>query len=848
MEDRPREQPQEGGLAALLRDRKDEVTARWAEAIKGLPHACDLPSPRLLDEVPDLLGDLADFVGGAPEDASKVSEAYDRFELGDDLAEVVAECAALRRCLSELVATELPSADPDQVRRLHGRLDQAVQAAVAQSVRARRKTLEGISHITSLVLSLREAPVEELLRELLDVLQQSIPSVDVGAILLAEAGGLLRTRASVGLDEEDLVVPIGDGFAGAIAAERRARELEDAATDPLVTSPALRARGIKALVGLPLLLDGELLGVVYVGSLHVSRFSELDTLVVRVLAERASSLLAQQRGIDRLREGEEGFRLLVDGAQDHAIYLLDPGGFIQTWNKGAERVKGWRAEDVIGEHVSLFFPLEEVSAGVPEQMLETAVAEDRAEVEGWRVRGDGARFWAEEVITTLRRPDCSVRGFVKITRDATRRRESEQAAKARERQQAAIAALGVQALEGADVQSLLTEATRVVAATLDVELCAVLELLPGGREFVLRAGVGWHEGLVGRGKILATPETLAGFVVEAGAPVVVEDVRRDRRFRLSVLLHEHGVASVAAVTIGSRVHPWGLIGGCSRTVRRFSADQVNFLQSVANVLAAAIERRTNELRQLELLQENERLYEGVRHVVESRDALLTVVSHDLRQPVGSILLSVSLLQRAGSRDEARTRRRLEVIRNAAESAHRMIEDLVSVAAIERGRLNVRRGLHEPRALVATAVEIAEPHAALRKVKLEVIVAEHDLLPAQLASDRDLVVRAIGNLLSNATRYSPEGGVVRVGLSVDGDQVRFAVSDDGPGIPANERARLFLEAAHWKRRGGHQGLGLGLRIVQGIAAAHGGRVGVECGEGGGSTLWFTVSTKLEVDPA
>lgn len=124
--------------------------------------------------------------------------------------------------------------------------------------------------------------------------------------------------------------------------------------------------------------------------------------------------------------GEEAFRLLVDAVQDYAIFLLDADGYIVSWNHGAERIKGYRAEEIIGQHFSIFYTPAERAAKRPAYVLAQATKDGRFEDEGWRVRNDGSRFWADVVITALRNGDEPPYGFAKITRDMTERRAAEE--------------------------------------------------------------------------------------------------------------------------------------------------------------------------------------------------------------------------------------------------------------------------------------------------------------------------------------------------------------------------------------------------------------------------------------
>jgi len=137
--------------------------------------------------------------------------------------------------------------------------------------------------------------------------------------------------------------------------------------------------------------------------------------------------LTERREADEaLRQSEERFRLLVQGVTDYAIYMLDPEGTVSSWNAGAERFKGYSADEIVGQHFSRFYPEEDRAAGVPARALQTARDEGRFEAEGWRVRKDGTRFWASVVIDPIRDPEGQLLGFTKITRDLTERKKTQE--------------------------------------------------------------------------------------------------------------------------------------------------------------------------------------------------------------------------------------------------------------------------------------------------------------------------------------------------------------------------------------------------------------------------------------
>jgi PAS domain S-box-containing protein len=158
-------------------------------------------------------------------------------------------------------------------------------------------------------------------------------------------------------------------------------------------------------------------------------------------------LTDRKQAEEKVRLSEERFRLMVEGVKDYAIFMLDPEGRIATWNAGAERLKGYTADEIIGQHFSRFYPQEAVERGWPAEELRRAAADGRIEDEGWRVRKDGSRFWANVVITALRDPTGTLRGFAKVTRDLTERRQAEESARRLLQEQAARLAAEEAALE-----------------------------------------------------------------------------------------------------------------------------------------------------------------------------------------------------------------------------------------------------------------------------------------------------------------------------------------------------------------------------------------------------------------
>jgi PAS domain S-box-containing protein len=198
---------------------------------------------------------------------------------------------------------------------------------------------------------------------------------------------------------------------------------------------------------------------------------------------QVQDVTAERAAVDALRKSEERFRLLVEVVEDYAIFMLDPTGHIVSWNSGAQRTKGYRAEEIIGRHFRVFYPPEVAATGHPEHELEIAVREGHYEEEGWRVRKDGSRFWANVLITAVLNEQGEHIGFTKVTRDTTRRRrleqEREKAVEALARANAELEALNARLQQSADDQ------TQFLAVTAH-ELRTPAGVLAGSAETLAR--------------------------------------------------------------------------------------------------------------------------------------------------------------------------------------------------------------------------------------------------------------------------------------------------------------------------------------------------------------------------
>ena len=153
------------------------------------------------------------------------------------------------------------------------------------------------------------------------------------------------------------------------------------------------------------------------------------------IVEINADVTARRRAEARLRASEERFRMLVQGVRDYAIFMLDPGGQVSSWNEGAQRIHGYSEEEIIGSHFSVFYTTADAATGKAQRELHIAATEGRFEEEGWRRRKDGRRFWASVILTALRDDQGELRGFAKITRDMTERRRQQRRLEAMQRRE-----------------------------------------------------------------------------------------------------------------------------------------------------------------------------------------------------------------------------------------------------------------------------------------------------------------------------------------------------------------------------------------------------------------------------
>jgi signal transduction histidine kinase len=289
-----------------------------------------------------------------------------------------------------------------------------------------------------------------------------------------------------------------------------------------------------------------------------------------------------------------------------------------------------------------------------------------------------------------------------------------------------------------------------------------------------------------------------------------------------------GLASEITVDLVGRAARLGKLSLASkRGGRRYGIFDVMMAMDFAQRISTAIEQAVLVRRTL--------------RAARQRDQLLATVSHDLRNPLTAILAGTQgLLTSAGGSANPNDQRRIQAIRRSAERMNRLAEDLLTATQLERGGIPLRPARHSVAALMREVGELFEPLAAQRAQTLDLAVPDPDLL---IHCDADRILQVLSNLLGNALKFTPDGGHIGLSAAMVGDQVRFSITDDGPGIRPHELSRVF--DAHWQAEPrDYGGVGLGLAIAKELVTAHGGKIWVESRRGAGATFLFTLPIDRE----
>src|SRR5947209_6933596 len=485
---------------------------------------------------------------------------------------------------------------------------------------------------------------------------------------------------------------------------------------------------------------------------------------------------------------EDPFRLLVESILDYAIYMLDPNGVVTSWNAGAERIKGFHTDEIIGKHCSTFYTEEDRKAGMPEKVLETGGSEGKSEGEGWRVRKDGTRFWASVVVDAIKDDSGEVIGFAKITRDMSEQRQAQQA---------------------------LLEAERgfriLVQGVTDY---AIYMLDPDGRVTSWNAGAERIKGyspaeIIGQHfSRFYTPEDL-----DVGVPKrALETARSTGRYEAEGWrVRKDGTRFWASVVIDAIKDEDGKLIGFAKITRDMT------------------EKRETQLR---LEESREQLFRSQK--MEALGQLTGGLAHDFNNLLTAIMGASELALRNLDNPE-KLKRMLDGVRGSAQRGAGLTKQLLAFARaqqLEIKQIDLKPFFSEITTLIRPSL----------RSNIELVIETADQL-WPVDADAGALELAILNLAFNARDAMKDGGRLKVAAhnvvlsgqpeGLKGEHVALTVSDTGSGMSSEVRERVF--EPFFTTKGYGEGTGLGLSQVFGFTKQIGGGVTVESKPGSGATF-------------
>ncbi len=507
-----------------------------------------------------------------------------------------------------------------------------------------------------------------------------------------------------------------------------------------------------------------------------------------------------QQAEEILNQNEEQFHLLVDRVKDYAIFMLNPAGLVVSWNEGARRIKGWTAEEITGQHFSRFHTAESVAAGHPQQELDRAAAQGRYEEEGWRVRRDGSRFLADVTITALRDEQGHLRGFAKITRDITERKQAEEQIQ----RLASFPQENPQPILEIDIDGRITFYNLAALEALgEMRKAADLsKFLPDDLQEIFTTAK-------------ETGEKDFHREVEVNGAVFLESL---------YFVGQFNVLRIYAIDITAR--------------KRQEIERQSMLenqQALSEELATTNEELQAQAEDLAAQKEGqEKLNADLVTANEEMESFSYSVSHDLKTPVRAIQgFSRMLLVEHPDKLDDEARRLLQVIIANATLMQHLIDDLLALSRL--GRLQLKKSVINLTAMARQVFEQLRAEAPQRDLRLVL----GDLPPA--LGDQSLLNQVMQNLLGNAIKYTgtKKEAVIEVGGKEEKRETVYYVKDNGVGFDNRYITNLFRPFQRLHPCAEYEGTGIGLAIVKRIIQRHGGRAWAEGIVGEGATFYFSL---------
>jgi PAS domain S-box-containing protein len=482
-------------------------------------------------------------------------------------------------------------------------------------------------------------------------------------------------------------------------------------------------------------------------------------------------------------------RLMIEEVKEAAVFFMDVNGIIESWNRGAEEMKEYTADDAIGSHLALLYTEEDRAIGWPEHNLQEAKKNGFFREERWRMRKSGSLFWARILLTALRDDAGQHVGFSKITLDLTEHKLLESCVEEKEETQRVLNAAN------AGKWTWHPEAGQV-------DIC---------KNFLGLLGHTSDDTTISFAQWLA-------FIHPDQRPVV-----------------EQEFAQALAGRPGRAVHLEMLMCAKNGIYRWFAAHADWHPQkNGGEYLLHGVNIDIQELKTVS--DERQQAIEKLKAEDVRKNEFLAMLAHELRNPLAPISAGAQLLKMA-RRDEERVRQTSEIISRQVDHMTNLIDDLLDVSRVTRGLAELDNKFLDMRHVVADAVEQANPLIHLKRHHLALHMPPDN---AMVAGDQKRLVQVVANLLNNAAKYTPQGGNIALTIEVQALHVVLDIRDNGIGMAPELVERVFDLFAQAERTSDRSsgGLGVGLALVKSLVELHGGTVSA-ASDGVGQGSRFTV---------
>lgn len=488
---------------------------------------------------------------------------------------------------------------------------------------------------------------------------------------------------------------------------------------------------------------------------------------------------------------QESYRILVESVKDYAIITLDTEGRITSWNKGAEQIKGYTTDEIIGKHFSIFYTEEEKKKREPERNLQMAKMLGRFEDESWRVRKDGSVFWANVTFTALKDSEGILVGYGKVTRDLTKRKNFEEEIKRlntelkKELQESQSETLDYKhALDEAAIVAITDQ--KGIIKHVNKNFCKISKyskeellgqdhrIINSGyhpKEFIRNLWVTIANGKIWRGELKNKAKdgtyywvdtTIVPFLNEQGKPYQYLAIRSDI------------------------------------TQRKLAEEE---LYKINEELESKVKERTLELTQA---------LEREKELNEMKSRFVSIASHEFRTPLSAILSSTSLVEHYTAPEQTEKRNKhIDRIKSSVKNLTSILDDFLSLEKLEQGKVELHKGNFNLKEFIEDVVDELDGMRKKKEQNINFLYKGTE----EIHQDKKILRNVLLNLLSNAIKYSPEEKEIHISAEVRDNFVSISVRDEGIGIPVEAQKNLFGKFFRANNATNIQGTGLGLNIVK-----------------------------------